>query len=305
VTASHSLFPIPATQYVGGIEHACMHLIYSRFFHKVLRDMGLVKSDEPFASLLTQGMVTLGGTAMSKSKGNVVDPNSVIQKYGADTCRLFIMFAAPPTQQLEWSDTQVEGIWRFLNRVWRLAIAFTEGDDARAPKRTFDESSKTVSTEELVRLTHATIQAVTHDIENEFGFNTAISRVMELVNALYLYPNVTDAHARTAVETVVQLLQPFAPHMTEELWNKLGHKELLVKSPWPKADTSKLVSKSVEIVVQVNGKLREKLTVASSSKEEDVKSLALASLQKRGLDVVAARVIYVPNKLVNFVTGKN
>lgn len=294
---------IPVSQYIGGIEHACMHLIYSRFFHKVMRDLGLVKSDEPFASLLTQGMVTLGGVAMSKSRGNVVDPGDVIKKFGIDTCRLFIMFAAPPTQQLEWSDSQVEGIWRFLNRVWRLAQAFISPEEGL--KRNLDETSGKISSEELERQRNLTIKNVTDDIEQEFGFNTAISRVMELVNLLYLYPELGDKTSRAAIETVVQLLQPFAPHMAEELWRQMGHSELLVQAPWPAYETGKLAAKSLEIVVQVNGKVREKVTVPAAASKDEVTSMASAALKKRGIDVETARVVYVPNRLVNFVAGKN
>ncbi|MCG3203839.1 MAG: Leucine--tRNA ligase [Elusimicrobia bacterium] len=290
---------LPVTQYVGGSEHACMHLIYSRFFHKVLRDMGFVKCDEPFQSLLTQGMVTLGGSAMSKSKGNVVDPNDVIGRYGADTCRLFILFAAPPTQQLEWSDKQIEGIWRFLNRVWRLAHVFVGSDDEKAFKRT--ESEELISAEELIRRVHLCIHRVTRDIEDDFGFNTAIAAIMELVNSIYLYPHLGDAVSKEATETVVQLLSPFAPHMADELWGKFGHQDSLTFVPWPKANTQKMISSQIEIVVQVNGKLRDKLSISPNLKEEEVKEKALESLLKKGTSFAPKRVIYVPNKLVNFV----
>jgi len=292
---------LPVHQYVGGSEHACMHLIYSRFFHKVFRDMGMVKGDEPFASLLTQGMVTLGGTAMSKSKGNVVDPNSVIDTYGTDTCRLFILFAAPPSQQLEWSDKQIEGIWRFLNRFWRLVETLAGGDETRALKRTPGEGAEEINSEELVRRTHVAIHRVTSDIDVDFGFNTAISAIMELVNSIYLYPTLGDAVSKTAVETVAHLLYPFAPHIASEAWQLLGHDTILTETPWPKADLSKTVSSSVEIVVQVNGKVRERIRVASGAMEDAVKAEALASLEKKGITLALKRVIYVPNKLVNFV----
>ncbi len=294
---------LPVAQYVGGVEHATMHLIYSRFFHKVFRDMGMVSTDEPFGSLMTQGMVTLGGSAMSKSKGNVVDPNEVIRNYGADTCRVFILFAAPPTQQLEWSDKQIEGIWRFLNRVWRLAQAFGQDDEARALKRTgTDEASgNTIGEEELVRETNVAIQRVTTDIDRDFGFNTAIAALMELVNAIYRYPPLGDAPSRAAVETVLHLLAPFAPHLTEEAWQRMGHSTLLSEEPWPVVDASKLVASTVEIVVQVNGKVRERLTVPADAAEEDVRARALESLEKRGVRVTPQRIIYVPKKLVNFV----
>jgi leucyl-tRNA synthetase len=291
---------IPVHQYVGGSEHANMHLIYSRFIHKVYRDMGMLKSDEPFSSLLTQGMVTLGGSAMSKSKGNVVDPNDVIERYGADTCRLFILFAAPPTQQLEWSDKQIEGIWRFLNRVWRAAQVFIDPAEANALKRT-GESAETISTDELTRRENVAIQRVTRDIDEDFGFNTAISALMELTNAIYLYPNVGDAASRSAVETVVQLLSPFAPHMTEELWRLLGHEESLSERAWPVVDAAKLAQGRIEIVVQVNGKVKDRVSIVSSADEASVKADALAALEKKGIALAPKRVIYVPQKLVNFV----
>ncbi len=292
---------IPVHQYVGGIEHACMHLIYSRFFHKVLRDMGLVKSDEPFASLLTQGMVTLGGSAMSKSKGNVVDPKTVVDKYGSDTARMFILFAAPPTQQLEWSDQQVGGIWRFLNRVWRLGQMFSGDEDAKSVKRSIEESSNVVSKEELTRMIHATIERVGTDIERDFGFNTAISAIMELVNAIYLYPDLGDDLSKEAVSATVQLLEPFAPHMAEELWEMMGNKSMLSQTKWPQVDKDKLLQKEIQIIIQVNGKLRHRINVPSQAKEEEVKSLALAAMEKRGQKIVPKRVIFVPHKLVNFV----
>lgn len=296
---------LPVTQYVGGIEHACMHLIYSRFFHKVFYDMGLVQSKEPFSSLLTQGMVTLGGTAMSKSKGNVVDPITVISKFGSDTCRLFILFAAPPTQELEWSDSQVEGIWRFVNRVWRLAQTFSDPQDPKAPKRSLEESQNKVSKDDLIRETNVAIHNVTKDIDVDFGFNTAISNIMTLVNAIYLYPDLGDETSKQAVETVIQLLFPFAPHMTEELWQQLGHTTMLAVSPWPKADKEKMALKEIEVVVQVNGKLRGKVTVPANSSEEVIKSAASKSLEERGVKITAQKVIYVPNKLVNFVGSQN
>ncbi|OVE77082.1 leucine--tRNA ligase [bacterium F11] len=292
---------LPVHQYVGGIEHACMHLIYSRFFHKVLRDFGLLSSDEPFGSLLTQGMVTLGGSAMSKSKGNTVDPTDVISKYGADACRLFIMFAAPPTQQLEWSDSQVEGIWRFINRIWRLAQMFSEGDQARTPKRSLEEKGQKVNRDDLVQKTNETIKKVTEDIEKDFGFNTAIAAIMELVNTIYLYPDLRDQVSREAIETVLQLVSPFAPHLSEELWQQMGKGDLIVTSEWPSYDPKKIVSKSMQIVIQINGKLRDKIEVEANAQKDTVTTLALQTLQNKGQKIAPKRIIYVPHKLVNFV----
>lgn len=291
---------LPVHQYVGGIEHACMHLIYARFFHKVLRDLGLLTSDEPFGSLLTQGMVTLGGSAMSKSKGNVVDPSSVIDRYGADACRLFILFAAPPTQQLEWSDKQVEGVWRFLNRVWRLAGVFVHDEDATALKRSSIQDSN-VTSDEIQRAMNVTVQRVTEDIERDFGFNTAIAAVMELVNKLYVYPNLGDDVSRVATEAVIRLLAPFAPHTSEELWELLGHREDLAGHPWPSVDASKLEANHLQIVVQVNGKLRDRVVVPANAVEEEVKRLAQSALETKGMKISPQRVIYVPRKLINFV----
>ncbi len=292
---------IPVHQYVGGSEHACMHLIYSRFFHKVIRDMGMVTSNEPFSSLLTQGMVTLGGSAMSKSRGNVVDPTDVIAKYGVDACRLFIMFAAPPTQQLEWSDSQVGGVWRFINRVWRLGRLFAGDEDENALKRSSEDAEKNVTPDELERQRNVTIQRVTNDIDQDFGFNTAIAAIMELVNALYLYPTLGDQVSRQAFETVLELLFPFAPHTTEELWEALGHKTPLTQSPWPKFDPSKLAANELEIVIQINGKVKDRIKIPAAAAEEQVKSIAQAKLAEKGVAISPKRVIYVPHKLVNFV----
>jgi leucyl-tRNA synthetase len=284
---------VPVHQYVGGIEHACMHLIYSRFFHKVIRDMGMVSSNEPFSSLLTQGMVTLGGTAMSKSRGNVVDPTDVISKYGTDSCRLFILFAAPPTQQLEWSDSQVGGVWRFVNRVWKLAVGETIKGQS--------ENGDRMSAEDLERQRNVTIARVTKDIETDFGFNTAISAIMELVNALYLYPTLDDKIAQKAIDTVLELLFPFAPHITEELWELRGHKTPLSEAPWPAADESKMAASELEIVIQINGKVKDKIRIPSSATEDQVKTLAQKKLEEKGGPMAPKRVIYVPHKLVNFV----
>ncbi len=287
---------LPVNQYIGGIEHACMHLIYSRFWHKAMKRLGLVSCDEPFDRLLAQGMVTLGGSAMSKSRGNVVDPNAIISKFGADTARMFILFAAPPTKQLEWSDAGVEGSWRFLNRVWRL---INDTVAKSKPQGTLSEEQQ----KSLKRKTHWAIQKVTNDYGIEIQINTAIAAVMELVNELYLYPALGDATSKEAVRAVVQLLSPVAPHLMEDLWGILGEKGLCSESSWPKADPAWLVSDTVEIVIQINGKLRSRLQMAPGSSKDVLEREALADEKVKsflaGKSVVKA--IVVPDKLVNLV----
>ncbi len=287
---------LPVDQYIGGIEHACMHLIYSRFWHKVMRDLGLLSSDEPFTKLLTQGMVTLGGSAMSKSKGNIVSPDEIIEKYGADTARLFILFAAPPEKQLDWSSEGLEGSWRFINRVWRLfeiiaaAPAAEAGDAARQALR---------------RAAHAAIKKVTTDIEAEQQLNTAISSVMELVNAIYSYPAPGDRTSREAYEAAVLLLAPFIPHAAEEIWRKLGHPESLTAAAWPAFDESALVRDTMELPVQINGKMRGKVTVPARADEPAIRAAVSADerlapwLQGKK----AVKFIYVPGKIVNIVVS--
>ncbi|MGE4271968.1 MAG: leucine--tRNA ligase [Desulfitobacterium sp.] len=298
-------------QYVGGVEHAILHLLYSRFFTKALRDFGYLKVDEPFENLLTQGMVCLGGAKMSKSKGNVVSPEEIISKYGADTARLFILFAAPPERDLEWSDQGVEGCYRFLNRVWRLAAQYEDvlkgqsSDEAASVQgRNFDELDK--DAKDMRRQTHQAIQRVTSDIGVRFNFNTAVSSIMELVNALYLYkeqPNVNMAVASEAMESILLLLSPFAPHMTEEVWSELGHEESIHSREWPKVDESALVQDEVTVVLQVNGKLRERIQVPAQISAEELEAL-VRSLPKlvewiQGKEI--QKVITVPGKLVNVV----
>jgi leucyl-tRNA synthetase len=284
---------LPVNQYIGGIEHACMHLIYSRFWHKAMKKLGLVNTEEPFERLLAQGMVTLGGAAMSKSRGNVVDPNAIISKFGADTARMFILFAAPPTKQLEWSDAGVEGSWRFLNRVWRLVENLKRGT----------KNEGLVTADALRRKTHWAIAKVTRDYGQEIQINTAIAAVMELVNELYLYPSLGDATSKEAVRAVIQLLSPVAPHLMEELWEILGEKGRCSESSWPKADPQWLVSDTVEIVIQINGKLRSRLEMAPGTSKDVLEREALADPKVQsflaGKSVVKA--VVVPDKLVNLV----
>jgi leucyl-tRNA synthetase len=294
---------LPVNQYIGGIEHATMHLIYSRFWHKAMRDLGLVKSDEPFGRLLAQGMVTLGGSAMSKSRGNVVDPNAIIDKYGADTARLFIMFAAPPTKQLDWSDTGVDGAWKFLNRVWRLVDHFVQKKSQPGASWGYNELAPENDQNNLRRKTHWAINKVTRDYQPEIQINTAIAAVMELVNELYLYRGFGDAVSREAVQAVVQLLSPVAPHLMDELWEMLGQKELCSVSLWPTADPQWLTADQVEIVVQINGKLRTRLQMPPGAGKDVLEKEALADPKVKAAlsGKSVGKVIVVPDKLVNIV----
>ncbi|MBI2355430.1 MAG: leucine--tRNA ligase [Deltaproteobacteria bacterium] len=292
-------------QYIGGIEHAVLHLLYARFFTKVLRDLGYIGCDEPFTNLLTQGMVIKDGAKMSKSKGNVVDPNALIDKYGADTARLFSLFAAPPEKDLDWSDQGVDGSFRFLNRVWKLVHDRLDLiRDAGAPEL----SALTPEERILRRAVHKTIRKVTEDIEGRFHFNTAIASVMELLNTLQTAESNTPqggAVMKEALESMVLLLAPFVPHISEELWQRLGHGTPLSGSAWPEYDRDAVVEEELLVVIQVNGKLRSKVTVPVGTDEEAVKSLALADEKVlpfiEGKEV--RKVICVPGKLVNIVVG--
>ncbi len=294
---------MPVDQYIGGIEHAILHLLYSRFFTKVLRDAGLVDIDEPFERLLTQGMVIKDGAKMSKSKGNVVAPGEIISKYGADTARLFILFAAPPERDLEWSDQGVEGAFRFLSRVWRL-VAQYEGIIAGADS--YDVASLTKEEKELRRILHHTIKKVTEDIDKRYNFNTAISAIMELVNAVYAIKDASAVNGglmREIVSALLRLLAPFAPHMTEELWAQLGEEGSIHKCTWPKHDETALVQDEVEIVLQINGKVRDKVLLPATATKDEMETLALANPRVQGFigDKQVVKVICVPKKLVNIV----
>jgi leucyl-tRNA synthetase len=291
---------LPVDQYIGGIEHAILHLLYSRFFTKVYRDMGLCDFGEPFTDLLTQGMVKLDGYTMSKSRGNVVPPEEVITGYGADTLRAYTLFMAPPDKDLEWSQEGLDGIHRFLGRVWRLVEEIVSSDDGRG-----DEKAAT----DLTRVLHSTIKAVTEDVET-FGYNTAIARMMELVNAAGEYRRENDAGARDAAaqtdvaDALVKLLAPFTPHFAEELWREmLGHEQSVHVQDWPEFDEAATVADEIELAVQVNGKVRGKVVVASNSPEDSVREAALALENVRshieGLDV--KKVVVVPGRLVSVV----
>ena len=302
---------MPVDQYIGGIEHAVLHLLYARFYTKVLRDLGLTKIDEPFMALLSQGMVIKDGAKMSKSKGNVVSDDFVREKYGADTGRLFELFAAPPEKDLEWNDQGIEGASRFLNRVWRFVSAHLEELSA-APRTCPTPSSDAARA--FRRVIHETIRRVTDDLEREFHFNTAIAAIMELVNALQTFESASGngqgaapdraALLREATETMLLLLGPFCPHVTEELWSRLGHRESLFRQRWPAVDAAALQKTEVTVVVQVDGKVRGRLLVDVDAADERVQQLALGDDKVRPW--VAQRrvekVVVVPNRLVNIVT---
>ena len=298
---------LPVDQYIGGIEHAVLHLLYSRFFTKVLRDYGYLTMDEPFTNLLTQGMVIKDGSKMSKSKGNVVDPDEMIQVYGADTVRLFCLFAAPPEKDLEWSEQGVEGSHRFLGRVWRLVAEHRQALGSAGRCR--EISALPPELRELHRRTHQTIKKVTEDIRDRFHFNTAIAAIMELVNQIYQNLENKSHHKdywpvlREAVESVVLLMSPMVPHIADELWQVLGHSGCLLNTPWPTWREEALLAEEMLLVVQVNGKLRSRISVASDANEEQLREAALAD--QRIQDFIGnkpvRKVIVVPGRLVNIV----
>ena len=296
----------PVDQYIGGIEHAILHLLYSRFFVKVLRDAGLVDYDEPFSNLLTQGMVIKDGAKMSKSLGNVVSPEEILSKYGADTARLFILFAAPPERELEWSDQGVEGSFRFLNRIWRIVQAFETVLEQKVTE--YDHSNLTEAEKDLRRVLHSSIKKVTNDIETRFNFNTAISTMMELVNALYAYkeaakePNAGLVYE--AISDLIKMMSPFVPHITEELWRgAIDANSSVHEQSWPECDEEALKVDNVEIVLQVNGKVRGRLTVPAEATKEELEKIAMAdaNVQAHIGDATVRKVICVPGRLVNIV----
>ncbi|HWN22835.1 MAG TPA: leucine--tRNA ligase [Gaiellaceae bacterium] len=279
---------LPVNQYIGGIEHAILHLLYARFFTKVLQEMGYVGFREPFARLFNQGMIHKDGAKMSKSKGNVVDPLDYADRYGADAVRTFTLFMGPAEQDMEWQDSGIEGVWRFLNKLWRVTHEQAGKPRADAPAGP------------LAVKAHETIAKVTDDIERRFLFNTPIAAVMELVNEISRKPD--DPAARFATETAVSLIQPYAPHVAEELWTVLGG-ERLWQEPWPVAEAAMLERETVEVVVQVNGKLRDRLHVAATLAEDELVALALGSERVRAHlnGGEPSKTIVVPGKLVNFV----
>ena len=299
---------MPVDQYIGGIEHAILHLLYSRFFVKALRDEGYLSHDEPFRNLLTQGMVLLHGSKMSKSKGNVVDPDEMIEKYGADTVRLFCLFAAPPEKDLEWNDKGIEGASRFLNRLWRLVDELEDVLSAVDPCVPAP-GSLTETESELRRKEHDTVRRVERDIENKFQFNTAIAAMMELVNTLYATKDELRDSANgplllsSAISSMLVALSPIAPHICEELWERMGHTRPLAAEPWPRHDPQALITREVTVALQVNGKLRGQVSVSADASDEAVQATALndQNVVRHIEGKTIVKVIVIPGKLVNIV----
>jgi len=317
---------LPVDFYIGGIEHAILHLIYSRFFARVFRDLGLVDHDEPFTQLLTQGMVLKDGAVMSKSKGNVVDPDEMLKKYGADALRLYVLFVAPPEKEIDWTDAGMDGSFRFLARVWRVVDHWCEtvgGEGIDSP-----DTCESLNTEEraLRRKTHDTVRRVTADIEERQQFNTAVSAMMELVNELYTFSERTTtggpgrraedaAHigiaerreticvVREAVEALVRLLSPFAPHTAEEMWERLGHATPLAAAAWPTYDAAVAKADEIVVPVQVNGKVRSRLTVPADASEQELERLALAdpAVQTHTTGKTVKKVVVAKGRLVSLV----
>jgi leucyl-tRNA synthetase len=324
---------MPVDFYSGGVEHAILHLLYSRFFTRILRDVGLITFDEPFKRLLTQGMVLKDGNVMSKSKGNVVDPDTMLEKYGADALRLYVMFVAPPEKEVEWSDAGLEGSFRFLVRVWRLVDHWAglvthraegtghraEGIGHRAQSGEFSEAEKTVR-----RKTHETIRRATVDIEERMHLNTAVSSMMELVNELYAFSETTPhgqpsknpapparadvrpqtiAVMREALDALVTMISPFAPHTAEELWQMLGHADGLMRATWPAFDAEIAKAEELVVPVQINGKVRARLTVPAGIDDAALQQLVLAdaAVQSHIAGKTIRKVVIAKGPLVSVV----
>lgn len=304
---------LPTDQYIGGVEHAILHLLYARFFTKVLRDLGYFPPDldEPFTNLLTQGMVLKDGSKMSKSKGNTVDPTEMIAKYGADTVRLFCLFAAPPERDFDWSDSGIEGASRFLNRVWRLFVEIRPHLAAVSACSSTAGQALTPTAREIRLKEHATVRKVSEDIGNRYQFNTAIAAVMELVNALYLAKDelAGDENGRavlsSAMATVLTLLSPITPHLCEELWENSGHAAPVSSEAWPVWSGEALERDMVTVVIQLNGKLRSKMEVPANAPKEDVERMALAdpNIAPRLSGLTVRKIVVIPGKLVNVVAN--
>jgi leucyl-tRNA synthetase len=319
----------PIDQYIGGVEHAILHLIYSRFWTKFMRDLGLIKNDEPVARLFTQGMVTYQGSAMSKSRGNVVSPDEMVARFGADSARLYVLFAGPPDRDVDWQDSGIEGIQRFLGRVYRFVVRNAPTRASNASKETLSATSLSPQARAIQRKLHQTIKRVSDDFQGRWHFNTCISAIMELVNALYAYEEVvarapSPANAGDEINAVgrktsstestpallaevqrdlVLLLAPFAPYLAHELWEMLGERESLLKAPWPKYDAVLAKEEELEIPVQINGKLRSRIGVPADAPEDFVVERALADekVQSAIAGKQIVKKIFVPGKLVNIV----
>ena len=301
----------PVDVYVGGVEHAILHLLYARFITKVVRDLDLADVDEPFDHYLAQGMVLKDGAKMSKSRGNVVDPLNILSKYGADATRLFILFAAPPEKDLEWSDEGIEGLYRFIKRVWKLTVDNLEIIDSAFPQEEINSESLEGADRDIYRKLHETIAKVTEDVAERQTFNTAISAIMELTNDVNDYlpdsdfseDEVNSALLRIIIENILKMLAPFAPHFTEELWQKLDNEFSIHQQSWPEYKKKALEKEELEIVIQVNGEVRDHMMVPASAGEEDLEEMALArdKVQKYVEDKQVKKVIVVPEKLVNVV----
>ena len=299
---------MPVDQYIGGVEHAVLHLLYSRFFTRVIRDLGLIHISEPFQNLLTQGMVIKDGAKMSKSKGNVVDPNYLIERYGADTSRLFSLFAAPPEKDLEWADKGVDGAYRFLNRLWGIVYK-NQSNIQHSTSNIQNIPTLKPSALSLYRKTHQTVKKVTTDIEREYHFNTAIAGMMELVNEITSFePGSEEDKAvfRFAIEQLLLLLSPFSPHIAEELWAAIGNKPSIFEHSWPVWDEEAAKEEQIELVIQVNGKLRSKVMISVGMSDDEVKKTALADQRIQEIigESEIRKVLVVKGKLVNIVIGK-
>jgi leucyl-tRNA synthetase len=303
--ADDAAYWMPVDLYIGGVEHAVMHLMYFRYFNKFMRDFGMLKNDEPATRLFTQGMVIKDGAKMSKSKGNVVDPNEMVDRYGADALRMFILFASPPAKQIDWTgETGIEGMGRFLQRVWKIAKDALESDHGELPQfERLNEAERS-----LIRKAHQTIKRVTDDISVRIHHNTALAAIMELANAFGTVPPDTESARSVRWEVLkiaVKLVYPFAPHFGEELWEKVGDGERLTFSPWPEYVEELAAEEMLEIMIQVNGKLRGKVKVPPGTDEELIKEAALREdTVKRFVEGKTVRkVIYVPEKLMNIVVA--
>ena len=291
--------------YIGGVEHAILHLLYARFFNKIMRDEGLIKNNEPFAKLLTQGMVIKDGFKMSKSKGNVVDPQKMIAKYGADTVRLFILFAAPPTQDLEWLESGIEGSFRFIKKFYRLVFDFVE--DSKKNKTTVVDINKLNEEQKNIRQkTYSTLKEVSFDMEQKCSFNTVIAKIMKINNDLLKFKNTSAqsmAIKRESIKIMLKMLNPITPHLCHHLWHEIGEKSIIVNALWPKIDEQALVKKEIEIIIQINGKLRGKIIAPINSDEKTLKELYIKNtnvakfLENKNI----VKSIVVPNKLINLV----